>query len=101
MKRNQKGALSIIVGLILFLLGLFVLLPIQQLYLASLFVLFIACVSIAVGGALMKEIDVSLETPSEDCYYCQGTGMINSGTGEKETCPRCGGTGLARPDDYE
>ncbi|TFG31571.1 30S ribosomal protein S27ae [Candidatus Thorarchaeota archaeon] len=32
--------------------------------------------------------------PHDDCYYCEGDGMIDS-----ETCPRCGGTGLARNDD--
>jgi hypothetical protein len=99
MKRNQKGAISIIVGILLFFIGLLVLLPINQFYLASLFILFIACVLIAVGGAMMKGFDASLETPTEDCYYCQGSGMIDSETGEKETCPRCGGTGLARLDD--
>ena len=100
MERKQIGLLSIIIGVILFILGLFVLLPIEDFYLLSLFILFIACVLIALGSALIKGIDVSLETPSGDCYYCKGTGMIKGLEGEgAETCPRCGGTGLARADD--
>ena len=99
MKRNQKGILSILFGLILFIIGFFIILPIEQFYLASLFILFFACVLIAVGGAMLKEIDASLETPSDDCYYCKGTGMITDSGGSKGTCPRCGGTGIARADD--
>ncbi len=100
MKRNHKGLVSIIVGAVSFIIGLFVLLPLESLYLFSLFVLFLACVLIAVGSALVKDIDASLEISSRDCYYCNGNGVIKGVEGEgSETCPRCGGTGLARADD--
>ena len=94
MERKKVGPGLILIGAILFVLSLFVLLPIQSFYLASLFVMFIAVILIGVGAAFLKGVEGSLDMPSDDCYYCEGTG-----TKDSEVCPRCGGTGLARPDD--
>ena len=43
MKRKQKGMLSLFLGVILFIIGLFVTLPVEEYYLASLFILFFRC----------------------------------------------------------
>lgn len=94
MKRKKVGTGLIAIGLVIFVVTLFVLLPIPTYYLASLFILFVAVVLIGVGAAFAKGVDKSLDLPSDECYYCNGTGKK-----EADICPRCGGSGLARPDD--
>ncbi len=94
MKRKKVGTGLIAIGLVIFVVTLFVLLPIPTYYLASLFILFVAVVLIGVGAAFAKGVDKSLDLPSDECYYCNGTGKKDT-----ELCPRCGGSGLARPDD--
>ncbi|MFW9927352.1 MAG: hypothetical protein ACFFDM_11415 [Candidatus Thorarchaeota archaeon] len=94
MKRKMVGTGLIAIGLVIFVVTLFVLLPIPTYYLASLFILFVAVVLIGVGAAFAKGVDKSLDLPSDECYYCNGTGKKDT-----ELCPRCGGSGLARPDD--
>ncbi len=94
MERKKVGPGLIVIGLILFIVTLFVILPIPAFYLASLFIMFIAVVLIGVGAAFAKGVDSSLDIPSDECYYCQGSGKKDT-----EVCPRCGGSGLARPDD--
>lgn len=98
MNRRSKGLWLAAVGLVLFVLAILVLLYVASLYLIALLLLFSSVIFIGVGAALVKGNDGSIELPSDECYYCGGTGMIDGGV-EKETCPRCGGTGLARPDD--
>lgn len=100
MDRKTTGLLLVIIGLVLFAIALFFVLPTPGLYIASLFMLFFAVVLIGVGAAFARGAESSLEVPSDDCYYCKGTGKIKSGE-EFTTCPRCGGSGLARPDDAE
>lgn len=94
MRRFHFGLIFILSGSCFFVISLIVLLLVPVLYLLSLFIMFISVVEIAVGFAYAKGVERSLDIPSDDCYYCKGTGKINS-----ETCPRCGGTGLARTDD--
>ncbi len=98
MYRKKIGILLIILGLVLFVVSLFYILPIPDLYIFSLFMMFIGVVLIGIGAAFAKRADKSLDIPKDECYYCKGIGKIKSGD-EFETCPRCGGTGLARPDD--
>ena len=100
MDRKTVGLLLVIIGIALFLSTLFLVLPIPGLYIISLFMMFFAVVLIGIGAAFARGAENSLEVPSDDCYYCKGTGMIKSGE-EMGTCPRCGGTGLARPDDTQ
>ncbi|OLS30852.1 MAG: Chaperone protein DnaJ [Candidatus Thorarchaeota archaeon AB_25] len=100
MDRKRIGLLLVIIGFVQFFITLFFILPIPYLYLASLFMMFLAVVIIGVGAAFARGVDSSLDVPSDDCYYCKGTGKIKSGE-EFETCPRCGGSGLARPDDSD
>ncbi|TFG34292.1 hypothetical protein EU527_04070 [Candidatus Thorarchaeota archaeon] len=94
MQRSHLGIIFIITGSLIFIVSLVMLLNLSDLYLPSLFIMFISVVEIAVGFAYARGVDKSLDIPSENCYYCEGTGII-----DKETCPRCGGTGLARNDD--
>lgn len=94
MERKKVGPGLILIGAVLFILSLFVLLPIPTLYLASLFLMFIAVILIGVGAAFAKGVDSSLDIPLDECYYCDGTGKKDT-----EVCPRCGGSGHARPDD--
>ncbi|MFW9787451.1 MAG: hypothetical protein ACFFE2_01115 [Candidatus Thorarchaeota archaeon] len=98
MDRKTTGLLLAIFGIVLFLGTLLLVLPIPNLYIVSLFLMFFSVVLIGVGAAFAREAESSLDIPSDDCYYCKGTGKIKSGD-EMSTCPRCGGTGLARPDD--
>lgn len=98
MDRKTTGMLLSIIGVALFLGSLFFILPIAGFYIISLFLMFIAVVLVGVGAAFARGAERSLDVPKDDCYYCKGTGRIKSGT-EYSTCPRCGGTGLARPDD--
>ncbi|MGY5863559.1 MAG: hypothetical protein RTV41_03085 [Candidatus Thorarchaeota archaeon] len=94
MERRKVGPGLIVIGIILFILSLLVILPIIPLYLASLFMMFVAVVLIGVGAAFAKGVDSNLDIPRDECYYCKGTGKK-----AEEVCPRCGGSGLARPDD--
>ena len=98
MERKKRGLFLAAIGVLLFVISLVLLLYSADLYLIALVNLFVGVVLIGMGTALAKEIDASIELPRDDCYYCKGTGMIGSGD-EMETCPRCGGTGLARQDD--
>ena len=94
MERRKVGPGLIVIGIILFILALLVILPMPPLYLASLFMMFVAVVLIGVGAAFAKGVDGNLDLPHDECYYCRGTGKK-----AEEVCPRCGGSGLARPDD--
>ncbi len=98
MVRKKRGLLIATIGVLLFVISLVLLLYFNDLYFFALLNMFIGVVLIGMGTALAKEIDASIELPRDDCYYCKGTGNIGSGD-EVETCPRCGGTGLARQDD--
>lgn len=98
MVRKRRGLLLVIVGILFFVISMVLLLYFSDLYFSGLLIMFIGVVLIGMGTALAKEIDASIEIPRDDCYYCGGTGKIGSGE-EAETCPRCGGTGLARQDD--
>ena len=100
MFRHKYGPPIILLGIAILFISLFYLLPLPGLYILSLFMMFFAVVLIGVGAAFVRGADRSLDVPSDDCYYCKGTGKIQSGE-ELETCPRCGGTGLARPDDIK
>ena len=100
MERQTIGILLAIVGVVLCLGTLFFVLPMPGMYIISLFMMFVAVVLVGVGAAFARNAEKSLEVPSDDCYYCKGTGKVKSGE-EFGTCPRCGGTGLARPDDAE
>jgi len=97
MERETKGILSAIVGSVLFVLSLFVVMPIESLYLHSLTLMFVAVVMIGIGTSIAKGFDRSLDIRSSSCYYCEGKGTIETDNGI-ETCPRCGGTGES-PDD--
>lgn len=94
MERRKVGPGLIVIGILLFIVSLFIILPNPIFYLASLFAMFVAVVLIGVGAAFAKGVDSSLDIPSDECYYCKG-----SGKKDDEVCPRCGGSGLARPDD--
>jgi hypothetical protein len=100
MDRKTIGPLLAILGIVLCFGSLFYILPIPGFYIVSLFMIFFAVVLVGVGAAFTRGADRSLDVPSDDCYYCKGSGKIKSGD-EFETCPRCGGSGLARPDDVE
>lgn len=100
MERSRRGLLIAIIGVILFLVAMFVILPVNELYVVALLIMFIGITLIGTGGAIAKGFDKSLDVPESDCYYCNGTGKIKGAEG-METCPRCGGTGLARPDDID
>ncbi|MHA2026579.1 MAG: hypothetical protein ACW98U_11835 [Candidatus Thorarchaeota archaeon] len=94
MDRRKFGPGFVVIGVVLFVSSLFVILPMPTLYLTSLFLMFVAVVLIGVGAAFVKDVDRNLDVPRDECYYCQGTGRK-----AEEVCPRCGGSGLARPDD--
>jgi ribosomal protein S27AE len=98
MERKKRGLLFVVAGVLIFAGSLILLLYFADLYFIALVSLFIGVVLIGMGTALAKEIDASIEVPRDECYYCRGTGKIRS-EDEEETCPRCGGTGLARQDD--
>ncbi|MHA1771918.1 MAG: hypothetical protein ACTSYL_03640 [Candidatus Thorarchaeota archaeon] len=98
-ERTKNGLMLAIVGTIIFVIAFFFVLPIEDLYIAALFLLFVAVILIGVGGALALGFDKSIEIPSEACYFCKGTGMVDSPTGGRMPCPRCGGTGIS-PDSY-
>ncbi|MFW9808832.1 MAG: hypothetical protein ACFFE6_05545 [Candidatus Thorarchaeota archaeon] len=94
MVRKKVGTGLIATGIVIFVITLFMLLPIPAFYLVSLFILFVSVVLIGVGAAFAKGVDKTLDVPSDECYYCKGTGRRDA-----EVCPRCGGSGLSRPDD--
>ncbi len=96
------GILFALIGIGIFLVSLFVFLPITEFYLLALILLFISVVLIGVGGALVKEFDGNgtLEIASDECHYCNGSGLVGNSE-DRQKCPRCGGTGLARPEDYQ
>jgi ribosomal protein S27AE len=98
MERKERGLLFVVAGILIFAISLVLLLYFADFYFIALVSLFIGVVLIGTGTALAKEIDASIEMPIDECYYCRGTGKIGS-EDEEETCPRCGGTGLARQDD--
>ena len=100
MDRKTIGPLLAIFGVALCLGSLLFVLPIPELYIISLFMIFFAVVLVGVGAAFTREADSSLDVPSDDCYYCKGSGKVKSGE-TFDTCPRCGGSGLARPDDED
>jgi hypothetical protein len=94
MKRSIIGLMFDLIGAFLFLVSLFILLPLSDsYYVLSLFGMFAGTIFIAIGVAISKEAGKSLEQASEDCYYCKGSGKVNH-----ETCPRCGGTGFPPAD---
>jgi hypothetical protein len=94
MEKSRIGLLLDLIGVLLFLISLLVLLPLGAVYyVISLLGMFTGIVSIAIGIALPRGVGKSLEHRSEDCYYCKGSGKVN-----RETCPRCGGTGFAPAD---
>ena len=95
MERMQNAAILAVVGIILFLFSFFFVLQIPELYILALVLMFVSVIMIGIGGAILKGFDKSLDEPTESCYYCNGTGTDADGA----TCARCGGTGLARPDD--
>ncbi len=94
MERSRLGLVFILLGAILFVISFFVLLSYTDLYLLSLFIMFLSVILIAIGFAYAKGVDSSIDYPTDDCYHCKGSGKVNT-----ETCPRCGGTGIARLDD--
>jgi len=94
MERSRLGLVFILIGVILLVISLFVLLSFTDFYLHSLFAMFLSVILIAIGFAYAKGVDSSIDYPSDDCYHCKGSGKVNT-----ETCPRCGGTGIARSDD--
>ena len=94
MERSRLGLVFMLLGAILFVISFFVLLSYTDLYLLSLFIMFLSVILIAIGFAYAKGVDSSIDYPTDDCYHCKGSGKVNT-----ETCPRCGGTGLARADD--
>ncbi|MDH4214876.1 MAG: hypothetical protein OEV85_13240 [Candidatus Thorarchaeota archaeon] len=91
MEKSRFGFGLGLIGASVFLISLILLLPMSGIYyLPSLLGMFVGTVMIAIGVAIAKGADSSLEPRKEDCYYCQGSGKVN-----RETCPRCGGTGIA------
>ncbi len=93
MERSRLGLILILIGAILFVISLFVLLLYNDFYLFSLFAMFLAVILIAIGFAYARGVDSFIDYTSDDCFYCKGSGKIDT-----ETCPRCGGTGIARAD---
>ncbi|MFW9961444.1 MAG: hypothetical protein ACFFDV_10515 [Candidatus Thorarchaeota archaeon] len=90
MDRSKMGLGLGLIGAFVFLISLFILLPLSGIYyLPSLFGMFSGTVLIAIGIATSKGAGKSLEHSTDDCYYCSGTGKV-----DRENCPRCGGTGI-------
>ena len=100
MDRQTIGPLLATFGVVLCFGSLFYVLPIPGFYIVSLFMIFFAVVLVGVGAAFARGAERSLDVPSDNCYYCKGTGKVKSGE-VFDTCPRCGGTGLSRPDIIE
>ena len=100
MEKKSTSIILVFIGIALFLGSMIFLLPLAQFYLLALLLMFGGAILIGIGGALVKGFDSSFQLPKDDCYYCNGTGKVKAGE-STETCARCGGTGLARPDDSE
>ncbi len=98
MEQQKTTIILVLLGITLFLGSMFFILPVPEFYLISLLIMFGGVILIGIGGALLKGFDASLEIPSDDCYYCKGSGKVKQDDGF-DTCPRCSGTGLARPED--
>lgn len=98
MDRKRSALGSVVIGIILFVLSMFYLLPMEGFYVPALVIMFAGVILIGIGGAVFKGIDRSLGLPEGECSFCKGTGKISDPTGSG-TCPRCGGTGKARADD--
>jgi len=96
--RKRSALVFLVVGIVLFVLSMFYLLPLEGLYVPALVIMFAGVIMIGIGGAVLKGIDRSLGIPEGECRFCKGTGRISDPTGTA-TCPRCGGTGKARADD--
>jgi hypothetical protein len=95
MEKSRLGLVSAVIGIAIFLVSLFIVLPLSGIfYVPSLFGMFAGIVMIAVGVALSKGMEQSLGIENEKCYYCNGSGKVNT-----ETCPRCGGTGISPDED--
>lgn len=62
MQPSNQGLALAIIGLILFLLSLFILLLVFDQYLISLLLMFISVVMIAVGYANTKKVDSEVQT---------------------------------------
>ena len=98
MNRKTQAYLLVLLGLALFFSSLFLILPLPGFYLLSLVFMFGGIILVGVGGAVARGFDESLDSPTNECYYCNGSGKHTIGEVE-EKCPRCGGTGIARQDD--
>ena len=84
-----------LVGVLVFLVSLFIVLPLSELYyVPSLSGMFAGIVLIAIGVAVSKGVGKSMEVQRNDCYYCKGSGSVSG-----EACPRCGGTGITPVDE--
>ncbi len=100
MEKEQIGYFLAVIGAILFLVGLFCVLPLPDLYVLALLTMFVGAILVGSGWAIANDIGRGLDTPSDVCYYCNGSGRIRATPdGSIEPCPRCGGSGLARPED--
>ncbi len=99
LERTRKGLILLFIGAIVFIISFFFILPLEEYYIISLVLMFVGVVFIGVGSAMAKGFDRSIEIPSDVCYFCEGTGMVDTPEGKKP-CPRCGGTGIS-PDSYE
>ncbi len=99
MDRKRTSIAMLITGISLFLISLFLLLPIAEYYVLSLFLMFVAVVMFGISSAMLRGYDGALDQPTVKCYYCDGTGKISKGLPAPESCPRCDGTGLIRSDN--
>ena len=77
MERNQRALIYLIVGIILFLVAMFLILPIPEFYIAALILMFVGVILFGIGGAMLKGFDKSLDQPAEECYYCRGSGSTD------------------------
>ena len=66
MERSRLGLVFILIGAILFVASIFVLLLYSELYLISLFTMFLSVVLIAIGFAYAKGVDSSIDYPVDD-----------------------------------
>ncbi|MHA1863137.1 MAG: hypothetical protein ACTSWA_05155 [Candidatus Thorarchaeota archaeon] len=66
MERSRLGLIFILIGVLLFVTSFFVLLLYSELYLGSLFTMFLSVVLIAIGFAYAKGVDSSIDFPSNE-----------------------------------
>jgi len=66
MERSRLGLIFILIGALLFVTSFFVLLLYSELYLGSLFTMFLSVVLIAIGFAYAKGVDSSIDFPSNE-----------------------------------